>query len=45
MELEEKDFKTYITNMLSDLKENMNILRRKMEDLQRTNWNSTESKM
>ena len=40
MDLAEKDFKTYITNMLNTLKEHMSVIQRKMEDIRRTSWNS-----
>ena len=33
MELAERDFKRALINMLSDLKRNMNIMRRKVEDV------------
>lgn len=33
MELAERDYKRALINMLSDLKRNMNIVRRKVEDV------------
>lgn len=33
VELAERDFKSTIINMLSDLKKNVNIVRRKVEDV------------